>query len=609
MLLALLLPLAAGATTFPTGTNFRVNAVSDGFQRYPSVGAGGGQFVVVWVPNNAGIVAQRLDASGARVGGELTVSNSGTDPAVAVGPAGDFAVVWDTSSGGIRARLFDAAGTPQGADFAVSAGVNVGTPAIAADGLGNYIVSWTDFSGFGPLSEIFARRYDATGSPLSGEFHVNTTIAYRDPSGVAADGAGNFVVVWQSFPPDVFAQRYDSAGTPLGAEFLVNTYTTFNQNAPAVARAAGGDFVVAWVNEGGQGISAQRFDAGGNPLGSEFTVGNPVPYPREVDVATDAAGDFVVTSRDFASFYHDTIRAARFESDGTPQGGELQVNLYTGAQRDELSVAGDGAGNFLVVWHDDIGDDVIAQRFSGACGDGTLDSGEVCDDGNNSSGDGCETNCLVQTCFTCAGAPSSCTPIAACVTGDGCCAPGCTPATDHDCTTLVSGSQLLIRNVDNGPDLLTFKSRDAAVDTTPGTGIDPVADGAFLHVYNAAGGGKSICHELRTMGSALWEIRGTTPTGPVLAYNDNDYVVSRCKLARVRDGQLLRVKCVEPGYILGNTQGSMAVRFTSGPSAICSVFGGVRRDNVDIFLASRAPAPASCPMPPVPCPPVIPAGP
>jgi hypothetical protein len=82
----------------------------------------------------------------------------------------------------------------------------------------------------------------------------------------------------------------------------------------------------------------------------------------------------------------------------------------------------------------------------------------------------------------------------------------------------------------------------------------------------------------------------------------------------VRDGQLLRVKCVNfpftNVYTLGDpTQGSMGVRFTSGPSAICSEFGGIRRDNDVIFLAVSAPAPVSCPVPPVPCPAMIPAGP
>jgi len=55
--------------------------------------------------------------------------------------------------------------------------------------------------------------------------------------------------------------------------------------------------------------------------------------------------------------------------------------------------------------------------MASACGDGTLDMGETCDDGNNTDGDGC-TACAVDACYTCdANAPSACTPKTA---GDAC---------------------------------------------------------------------------------------------------------------------------------------------------------------------------------------------
>jgi cysteine-rich repeat protein len=44
------------------------------------------------------------------------------------------------------------------------------------------------------------------------------------------------------------------------------------------------------------------------------------------------------------------------------------------------------------------------------CGDGTLDPGEQCDDGNTISGDECSAQCQVESCFTCVGQPSVCSP-------------------------------------------------------------------------------------------------------------------------------------------------------------------------------------------------------
>ena len=36
-----------------------------------------------------------------------------------------------------------------------------------------------------------------------------------------------------------------------------------------------------------------------------------------------------------------------------------------------------------------------------ACGDGTLDSGETCDDDNTTAGDGCDASCQIETGWDC----------------------------------------------------------------------------------------------------------------------------------------------------------------------------------------------------------------
>src|SRR5262245_33868384 len=91
--------------------------------------------------------------------------------------------------------------------------------------------------------------------PVGSEFQVNTYTSYFQSSpSVAVDASGNFVVVWASgggFGSDtsgfsIEAQRYDSAGVPLGGQFQVNTYTTNYQTHPRVAADAAGNFVVVW---------------------------------------------------------------------------------------------------------------------------------------------------------------------------------------------------------------------------------------------------------------------------------------------------------------------------------------------------------------------------
>jgi hypothetical protein len=103
----------------------------------------------------------------------------------------------------------------------------------------------------------------------------------QDDADVAADAAGNFVVVWHSFGQDghsygIFGQRFDAAGNRLGSEFQVNSYTTARQWRPSVMREPGGAFIVAWTstNEIGQSddVFAQQFEANGTRLGPEFRV-------------------------------------------------------------------------------------------------------------------------------------------------------------------------------------------------------------------------------------------------------------------------------------------------------------------------------------------------
>src|SRR5206468_323747 len=132
-------------------------------------------------------------------------------------------------------------------------------PAVAADAAGNFVVVWVSQDQDGSGDGVFARRYDRTGIPVGPEFRVNTyTTGYQGAPAVAADAAGNFLVVWSSdqygaFRRNVFGQRYDQNGDPQGSEFRVNTSTTFFHESPRVAVDSTGRFVVVWESSGQDG--------------------------------------------------------------------------------------------------------------------------------------------------------------------------------------------------------------------------------------------------------------------------------------------------------------------------------------------------------------------
>jgi hypothetical protein len=270
--------------------DFPVNTYTFSVQQDPAVAMdAAGNFVVTWESwgqdgSWLGIYAQRYTAAGVKVGSEFRVNSYTTgyqwSPAVAMDAAGNFVVTWmsnrqDGSGFGIYAQRYNAAGEAVGSEFRVNsytADFQV-SPAVAMDAAGNFVVTWRSYGQDGSDSGIYAQRYNAAGVALGSEFRVNSyTAGYQSSLAVAMDAAGNFVVTWESDGQDgsgsgIYAQRYNAAGVALGSEFRVNSYTIDDQRAPAVAMDAAGNFVVTWTSYGqdgfDSGIYAQRYNAAG----------------------------------------------------------------------------------------------------------------------------------------------------------------------------------------------------------------------------------------------------------------------------------------------------------------------------------------------------------
>ena len=321
-------------------------------------------------------------------------TNDQSSPVVAADGMGRFLVVWesDLQNGafqgggspfrGVFAQRFNAAGAPVGGEFQVNTYTTgpQAYAAVTADGLGNFDVVWASTGQDGSLDGVFGRRFNSAGTPLAGEFQANTyTTGNQQFPAVAADGAGNFVVVWGSTDQDgsstgVFGRRFNSAGGPLGSEFQINTYTTNSQGSPAVARAGAGDFVVVWRSSGGQdgsgdGVFGRRFNSAGAPLGGEFQVNTYTTGSQQSPaVAVDGNGRFVVV---WSSSGGDGSAAGvfgqRFTAAGAALGNEFQVNSFTTDNQGSPAVVANAAGEFLVAWgsrfQDPSGYGVFGQRF------------------------------------------------------------------------------------------------------------------------------------------------------------------------------------------------------------------------------------------------------
>jgi len=126
-------------------------------------------------------------------------------------------------------------------------------PAIAPLPGGGYVVAWTSWGQDGSDGGVYVQRYDALGNRVGGETRANVfTTGWQDNPAVSGLPGGAFVVVWTSENQDaagghgVYARVFQANGTPASSEFLVNTTTAGDQWVPAVTTLNSGDFVVTW---------------------------------------------------------------------------------------------------------------------------------------------------------------------------------------------------------------------------------------------------------------------------------------------------------------------------------------------------------------------------
>jgi hypothetical protein len=255
---------------------------------------GSGNSVIAWEDNRNGhqdIYAQRYDSAGAPLGSNFKVHAGDwylQFPAVAMNSCGSFVITWQVSGPYhyyffyIYAQRFDSSGTFLGSSFRVDAGVGTAefsTPAIAMDESGNFAITWESGS-----SDIYAQRYDSSGITLGSAFKVNASDGWVDQHNpaISMDTLGNFVITWEDETNgnfDIYAQRYDSSGSPLGSNFKVNDdLGTAPQQNPAIAMDGASNFVIIWEDYR-NGLSkptlyAQRYDSDGNPIGNNYLVPN-----------------------------------------------------------------------------------------------------------------------------------------------------------------------------------------------------------------------------------------------------------------------------------------------------------------------------------------------
>ena len=382
------------------GAETRVNDTTSGTQQFSpqsdrsiAVDVSGNSMAVWSAPTANGlgtnIVARRIDDSGNFLGSEIVVSTVSTgqrgNPVVGVNGNDRFVVVWesngnsqDPGSYGIFARVLSIDGTPQTGEFRIN-GTTLGDqvdPSVAWLSPGEFVVTWSGV-GQGDANNVFARKFNASGTAVSGEIRVNNfVVGIQQHPVVASLASGGFQVAWSGAGADdaigIYSRLFDSAGNPVAGQFRVNTSNSAIEGQPSIARDRTNQVVIVWeatlnsLDSSGSAIIGRRFDLNGNALGPEFlinqtTAGN--QFDPSITFLSD--GTFVTAWQGAGNADSQGVYVRTFKADGAAQQDERLANSTGDGQQVNPTVRPLGTG-FVTAWNGQGNGDsagVFLQRF------------------------------------------------------------------------------------------------------------------------------------------------------------------------------------------------------------------------------------------------------
>lgn len=332
-----------------------VNTTTAGNQRTPQVGVNGaGAFAISW-ESEGDIYLRTYNDAGGATSGEILVNTTTTGrqmrPAMDINPStGAFVVAWqsqgqDGDQYGIYGQRFTSAGVADGSEF----GVNVTTagnqiePAVAVGADGSFIIAWASYGQDGSDYGVYARTYEANGTPISGEVQVNATTAGSQQHVDAAPTSNfHFILTWTSYGQDgeaggIYSAVVRTLGTIQEAESIVNTTTLQNQMHSAVASSplVAGSAQFVW--QSGQHEIAATPDGSGYGIQTlSFNTNFPFPVELLAFEARRVDEDLVQLSWETANEQNNL----GFEVEISPEGVEFTaIGFVEGAGNSDTELA------------------------------------------------------------------------------------------------------------------------------------------------------------------------------------------------------------------------------------------------------------------------------
>jgi hypothetical protein len=209
---------------------------------------------------------------------DLSGEGGGSEPDVSAGDDGSVVVTWFDDGEGISGVNVGEDGEPEVPPIDVAQLVGAANAVVAVASSGDFVVAWEEVEAANGEDRIFARRFDQAAQPTSGVLSVTAGPGAQRPR-LAIDDAGDFIVAWHQEGAeglDVFAQRF-SGETRIGAAQQINSNSLGDQSTVSLDLNATGDAAYVWeshdaLTAGSREIVGRLFDAAGTPLGSDIVI-------------------------------------------------------------------------------------------------------------------------------------------------------------------------------------------------------------------------------------------------------------------------------------------------------------------------------------------------
>jgi hypothetical protein len=282
---------------------------------------------------------------------------------VAAGPNGRYFLAWaqwtgEANGANIHGQVFEKGGNRIGGEIGLCTAMNIQyDPDVAYDGKGRFLIAWEDERDeFMGKYSIRAQVCDADGQMVGNEITVTTTSKFKGNVAVAGRPDGGFVLAWRddrNGNPNIWGRFLDSSGTASAPEFEISSGVSV-QDYPDVAVDGQGRFVAVWsVKEGGEyRIECQRFDAGGNKLGTNLVISSGQYSLSKPKIALSSKSDIIMVWEDSRNTDNKIdVYAARLDWNGNKLGSSLAV-ASGGGDQSNPALATDRRDYILVCWDD-----------------------------------------------------------------------------------------------------------------------------------------------------------------------------------------------------------------------------------------------------------------